>query len=147
MIPDNNLVENGIIIVTGSTLRAEQMDRPLAYRLKSAIEDILKKQSMECTVVVLSDLWYLNGEALKRLPMVSIGGPGVNAVSANLYRNLPNSLVIDDLLMIQMDPELKDLRVCLWGLDHNLTVDALEIFLQKGYMDRFLQAVTTHLHG
>ena len=88
MIPDSHLAEYGLLIVTGSTLRAEQVDRPLAYRLKESIEGHLSKRESEHTVVVLSDLWYLNSEALQRLPVISVGGPGVNAVSAHLFERL-----------------------------------------------------------
>ena len=145
MIPDNELLENGILIVTGSSLRAEQVDRPLAYRLKTCIEERLSEQSRDGSLVVLSDLWYLNAEALQQLPMISVGGPGINAVSAYLYRKLSNALVIDDTLMVQMDVELQDLRVSLWGVDHDSTVKAIEIFMQRGYLDRFLGAVVERL--
>jgi len=141
MNPDGYLSENSLLIVTGSTLRAEQADRPLAYRLKSAIEELLSQQSSEATVVVLSDLWYLNSEALQARPMISVGGPGVNAVSAHLYQRLHNALVIDNALTIQMDQQLLDLRAVIWGINHQTTVEALEIFIERGYLQRFLGAV------
>ena len=140
MIPDSDLVENGFLIVTGSTLRAERKDRPLAYKLKSYIEEYLERQGCEHCVLVLSDLWYLNTETLHSLPMISIGGTALNAVSANLYRRLHNLLVIDDTLIIQMDPNLEDLRVCLWGSNYLFTEDVLEIFINNGYLERFLDA-------
>jgi len=146
VIPDRDLAENGVLIVTGSTLRAERKDRPLAYNLKSDIEDYLDRQDREHCVVVLSDLWYLNAEALHDLPMISIGGTTVNAVSAHLYRRLPNALVIDDALIIQMDPNLEDLRVCFWGNNHQLTTEVLEIFVKKGYLERFLDAAAARSH-
>ena len=59
MIPDRELAENGVLIVTGSTLRAERADRPLAYKLKVAVEEYLEKQGRPRCVVVLSDIWYL----------------------------------------------------------------------------------------
>ncbi|MCF7958642.1 MAG: hypothetical protein K9M57_09370 [Phycisphaerae bacterium] len=141
MIPDNELLENGILIVTGSSLRAERADRPLAYHLKKCIDKRLRELELDGTLVVLSDLWYLNAEALHQMPLISVGGPGTNAVSAYLYRKLSNALVIDDTLTVQMDVELKDLRVSLWGVDHDTTARAVEIFLHRDYLDRFLGAV------
>ena len=141
MLPDPELAENSVLIVTGSALRAEQADRPLAYKLKSTIEKILNHQTREHPIVVLSDLWYLNAEALHCLPMISVGGPGVNAVSAHLYRRIPKVLVVDETLLVQMDPNCEDLRACVWGTNHYLTVDAVEIFIKKGYLERFLEAV------
>ena len=146
MIPSHDLVENGILIVTGSNLWAEQTDRFLAYELKSTIEERFYEQDDIPQVVVLSDLWYLNAEELHRLPMISIGGSSVNAVSAHLVNRLPNALLVEDILLIQMDPCLEDLRACVWGNNYDLTAEALEIFIQKGYLDRFLEAVAARTY-
>ena len=48
-------------------------------------------------------------------------------------------LNVENVLMIQMsldDPP----RACLWGMDHDQTVEALETFQQKGYLDCFIDA-------
>jgi len=145
MFPDHNLSEKGLLIITGSSPRAEQVDRPLAYRLRDCIEKKLSEQDNDYKVVVLGDLWYLNCESLQRLPMISLGGPGVNAVAAHLYKRLANALVVDNTLLIQMDPHYQDLRVSIWGMDHQTTVEALELFVQNGYLERFLGAVTARL--
>ncbi len=142
MIPDQNLNDHGLLIVTGSRLRAEQADRPLAYRLKSTIEELLRHQGMEPEVVVLNDLWYLAADALHAIPVISVGGPGVNAVSAYLYKKLPKVMVVDNQLLIQMDLHLADLRAAVWGINHETTVHALELFQHRGYLERFLSAVT-----
>ena len=103
MIPDPDFLENGLLIITGSNLHAEQADRPLAYKLKQTIEDMYQDNELEIQVVVMSDIWYLNGEALHRLPMISIGCTGDNAVSACLFKDMASALVVDDVLMIQME--------------------------------------------
>ena len=141
MLPDSEIIERGLLIVTGSALRAEQADRPLAYRLKEAVENHKQDHDYRPQVLVLSDLWYLNAEMLRPLPMISVGGPGVNAVSAHLYKKLTNALVIDNVLVIQMDLYLRDLRACIWGMDNKKTVNALDIFIENGYLNRFLEAV------
>lgn len=142
MIPDQNLSDHGLLIVTGSRLRAEQADRPLAYRLKSAIESRFRHQEMDPEVVVLNDLWYLAADALHAIPVISIGGPGVNALSAYLYRKLPKVMVVDNQLLIQMDLHLADLRATVWGVNHKTTAQALELFQSRGYLEQFLSAVT-----
>lgn len=147
MLPNDNLIEKGILIVTGSTVRAEQADRPLAYRLKSHIEELLTNTDDDFIMVVLSDVWYLNADPLRRLPVISIGGPSVNAVSAYLYKQLDSALAVDDTLLIQMDPQLQDLRVSLWGMNQKTTEDALDIFIKRGHLDRFLDAVTNRIEN
>ena len=142
MNPDPDFLENGLLIITGSNLHAEQADRPLAYQLKQTIGDMYKDNGLDIQVVVMSDIWYLNGEALHRLPMISIGCTEDNAVSSFLAKDMPSALVVDDVLMIQMDMLLEDLRASIWGANHQSTVDALEIFTKRGYLKRFLNAVT-----
>jgi hypothetical protein len=66
----------------------------------------------------------------------------VNHLSGLLFRELPSVLAIDNVLLIQMDIELMDHRCCLWGMDHDQTVEALELFLTRGYLDQFLAGVT-----
>jgi hypothetical protein len=141
MTQESDLLENGLLIVTGSNLRAERADRPLAYRLKSTIEDVFDTESDHHTVVVMSDLWYLNTASLQSLPMISVGRPGINAASAYLCKRLPNALLIDGVLAIQMDVHLEDLRASVWGSNHEHTISALDIFIEKGYLHRFLEAM------
>lgn len=140
VIPDQELTEKGLLIVTGSNLQAERYDRPLAYRLKGIIERQAEEDGREFNVVVLGDLWFLNSEPLQQLPTISVGSPSINAVAAYLMKRLPNALVVENTLMIQMDLHLEDLRVSLWGTNQNLTNNALDIFINRGYLEQFLDA-------
>ena len=144
---DNQLDEDSILIVTGSNLRAEQGDRPLAYQLKNTINEILAQWGYDSEVLVLSDLWYLHSELLHSLPLISIGGPTVNAVSAHLSQRLPTVLIAQNTLIIQMDPSIDDLRASVWGVHHETTVNALELFVKRGYLDRLLKAARARLTG
>lgn len=130
-----------ILVVTGASLRGEAADRPLAYRLAAEIRERLGPEST-WNPLVISDILYINEEALAGQPTISIGGPGVNHLSALLFRELPSVLTIENTLIIQMDIDLADLRCCLWGMNHEQTVEALHLFLRKGYLDRFLEGVT-----
>ena len=69
-----------ILIATGSTLRAEQMDRPLAYYLQTQIDE-LGAGHEDRLALVISDRYYLTHPDLHELPLISIGGPGVNRVA------------------------------------------------------------------
>jgi len=126
-------------------LRAELADRPLAYRMKTFIEQNLDQMGFDSTVVVLSDLWYLNVETLHRLPTISLGGPKVNALSAYLTKRLANALVVDNTLIIQMDLDEEDLRACIWGSNCQNTASALDIFIKKGYLGQFLHVAAARL--
>ena len=141
-------VADALMIVVGAHLRAEAADRPLAYGLQEEIRRWLAAHAGEINVtvepVVCSDIWYVNQEALQLRPTVSIGGPGVNAVSAYYANRLPRAVVRDDQATIQLDTEFIDLRVCVWGVDHASTRDALARFQDK-YLDGYLRAVVTQV--
>ena len=140
MSPETETFENGILIVTGSNLHAEQTDRPMAYLLANALQDRLKAIGSSSKVTVISDLWYLNSEPLKELPTISIGAPNINAVSAFFSRRLDNILSIDNTLTIQMDVSCTDLRVALWGSCTKNTQEAIILFNEKGYLNQFIEA-------
>lgn len=135
-------LDHTILIVIGASLRAEAMDRPLGYRLADQIERRLGADS-PWRPLVISDVLYINDAKLAACPTISIGGPGVNHLSALLFRELPSALAVDNVLIIQMDVELSDLRCCVWGMDHEQTVQALDLFISRGYLDQYLAAVAS----
>ena len=126
-----------VLVVVGASLRAETMDRPLAYRVKQAVDERIAPAG-DWQSVVLSDIWYLNNEPFSRQPTISVGGPGVNALSAHLYERLPTVLSVENVLLIQMDLTFEDTRCAVWGMDHETTIEAIETFIEKGHLDRFL---------
>lgn len=143
-----DLASGLLLIVVGSHLRAEVADRPLAYRLRERVGAWIEKFAAEVDPpvlpVVCSDIWYVNQEALQHRPTVSLGGPGVNALSAYFNDKLPTGVVRDERMVIQLDPEYTDLRVSIWGMDHDATVDALDYFV-RDYMNAYLRAVATQV--
>lgn len=133
-----------ILVVVGASLRAEEMDRPLAQRIVEGIRERLGPDD-PWRPLIITDLLYLNDERLADLPVISIGGPGVNNLSAILFRELPSVLTIDNVLIIQMDIEGDDRRSCLWGMDHDQTVESLALFLGRGHLDHYLNCLRSRL--
>ncbi|MEO1235954.1 MAG: hypothetical protein AAFX76_04120 [Planctomycetota bacterium] len=136
-----------VMIVVGSHLRAEQADRPLAYRLVEEIENWKEEYQavlgVEIDPTVCTDLWYLNHDELRSLPTVCIGGPGVNALSAYLAQHLSDDNKRADVLL-QIDPDFTDLQACVWGTDHELTAHGVQLFVDR-YLDGYLRAVATQV--
>jgi hypothetical protein len=124
-----------ILIVTGSTVRAEQMDRPLAYYLQSKIEK-LSDGHEGCQALVLSDRFYLSHPDLHELPLISVGGPGVNRLAQKLLKKLPAALAVEDGFFIQMDSESDDRRASIWGMDNPRTKIAVVTFAER-FLPRF----------
>ena len=128
-----------LLIVAGSSLRAEEVDRPLAYYLKQEIE---AKNPDFGPVLVISDLRWLQDDDLQALPTISVGGPAVNAVAYHWLEDLPVSLAVDERYYIQMDPDLDEARVSLWGMDNATTQIAASAFVRR-FLPRFLDHCVT----
>ena len=139
-MPEPDL-DRTVLVVAGVSLRAEQMDRTLAYRVADEIRQRLAV-NVGWQPLVISDVLYLNAEPLTRCPIISIGGPGVNKLSAVLFEELPSVLTIDHTLIIQMELDQEPRRCCIWGGDHDRTVDAVDLFCKMNYLDTFLAGVT-----
>jgi hypothetical protein len=138
-----------LLIVTGSTLRAEEMDRPLGYYLKQRIEEALSGHSKQAgskhggdlsdyQVRVVADFRWMHDDFLQSRPTISLGGPGVNALTHRWLEEVPISLAYNERYFIQMDPDLSDPRVSIWGMDNPTTQIAVSVFLDR-FLARFLE--------
>ena len=142
------------LIVTGSTLRAEEMDRPLGYYLKQRIEHALSEAAAtgrrgldDYLVRVVADFRWIHDEPLQALPTISLGGPGVNALAHRWLEDVPISLAYSERYFIQMDPDLTEPRVSIWGMDNTTTQIAVSVFVDR-FLPRFLErcaTITAHL--
>lgn len=137
-----------VLIVTGSHLRAEMADRPLAYELQQKIEAWAARQGEALQIpvvpVVCSDVWYLHQEELQKLPTIAIGGPGVNVLSADFAQGIPAEVLQENRIFMQLDPDFVDLRVCLWGIDHEHTAECMKLF-DETYLEDYMKAVATQV--
>lgn len=129
--------ERMLLIVTGSTLRAEEVDRPLAYYLKQQVEAVLEAEDDPPPVRVIADFRWIHDDSLQRLPTISLGGPGVNVLAQRWLEDLPVSLAVDDQYYIQMDPDLEEPRASIWGMDNPTTQIATSAFVQR-FLAKFL---------
>jgi hypothetical protein len=132
-------IQSTILIVVGCGILPEEEDRPIAYQLKRFINT--RGQGAENqSAVVLTDMWVMNQEMAEYFPAIAIGGPGVNAFTAQIYQELPVAFTRDQQIFIQMNPE-GGKRAALWGMDHRATRDAVDLFVKDGFLDRFLDLV------
>src|SRR3954453_13773931 len=81
-----------LLIVTGSTLRAEELDRPLAYYLKQQVERHPATAEFGADglqVRGVADLLLLNDDEWPRPPRISVGAPGLNHLPRHWFEDLP----------------------------------------------------------
>ncbi len=122
------------------------MDRPLAYYLKQQIERSLSEASADglegYVVRVVADIRWIHDEPLQALPTISLGGPGVNALAERWLEEVPVSLAFNERYFIQMDPDLTEPHVSIWGMDNSTTQIAVSVFVNR-FLPRFLDRCAT----
>ena len=128
-----------MLLVVGYGILPEEEDRPVAYDLKREINS-RRNGSADRSAVVVTDMWMLNQEMAEMFPGIAIGGPGVNAFTAQVYEDLPLAFSRDQQVFIQMNRE-QGKRVALWGMERRGTREAAELFVKEGLLDRFLELV------
>ncbi len=128
-----------VLIVVGYGILAEEEDRPTAYELKRMI-DSRGEGTESRSAVVVTDMWVLNQEMAELFPAITVGGPGVNAFTAQIYEELPVAVARDQRLFVQMNQDAGK-RVALWGMDQSATREAVELFIKDGLLDRLLDLV------
>jgi hypothetical protein len=131
-------VRTTVLLVVGYGILAEEEDRPIAYELKRAVDS--RGEADDRSAVVVSDMWMLNQEMAEMFPAIGIGGPAVNAFTAQIYEDLPIAFARDQQVFIQMNQE-RGKRAALWGMDQRGTREAAEFFVKDGLLDRFLHLV------
>ncbi|MEO7136537.1 MAG: hypothetical protein ABI037_02355 [Gemmatimonadales bacterium] len=129
-----------VVLVTGSSLTAEERDRPLAYRLKAEIDRRGAGHAYRRAVVV-ADIWYQQNRIFQLNPTIAIGGPGANGVSHDFAETLPTVYARDERVFLQADFEAEAKRASLWGIDASCTAAAVEVFMTQGYLDNLLSLI------
>ena len=132
--------DDTVLVVTGIDVPAEMNDRPLGYRIKAEIDRRGGGRPFRAGLVV-SDAWFAQNRIFHLCPVVSVGGPGVNAVAASLVEDLPFLIKREDRVFVQGSWDGEQRRVSLWGMDRVATAEAVEAFLTEGYCDAFLRKV------
>lgn len=135
-------VNQTILIVVGVDIKPEEIDRPLAYRLKTAIESSpLFGDHPFRKCIVISDILYRQDKIIQACPTIAIGGPGVNLLAADLVERLPVYLSRDNRYFIQFEKDFSDSKVSIWGMDRAATFEAVEMFIANGIMESLLKAI------
>lgn len=135
-----------VLVVTGTSITAEDRDRPLAYWLKAEID----KRGVGHTyrrAIVVGDAWYLENRVFHLNPTIAVGGPGANALAQQLVGDLPTLWSEDDRSYIQGDFNGERKRASCWGMDTAATATAVESFVIRGYLDDLLQRIWKYRTG
>lgn len=129
-----------VVLVVGTTVAAGESDRPLAVRLKGEIDRRGQGHAWRRAVIV-SDQQYFTAEGLQRSTVIAIGGPGSNAAAAHFADRLDTMFGQEDRCWVQADLDAEPRKVSLWGINGTATAEAVEAFLERGYLDDLLERI------
>jgi len=129
-----------VLLITGTSERAEATDRPLAQKLQQEI-DARGEGHTYRRAVVLGDEEYLERPALHVHPTIAIGGPGANAVSQHFVGEVPTVWEEEDRLVVQVEVEDDRQRAALWGMDAAATAEAVDAFVSRGFLELLLDRI------
>ena len=135
-------VNQTILIVVGTDLKPEEADRPIAYKLQTAINGSSKLGNhpfRKC--IVISDALYRHNKIIQICPTIAIGGPGVNSAAAEMVEKLPVYLSKDNRYFIQLTSDFADSRISIWGMDRDSTEEAVDMFIANGILEEFLNSI------
>lgn len=121
-----------LVVVYGSEGRAAERDRALALRLQDEVTQRGRR------AVVVSDTVYDDHPMLHPNPVVAVGGPGVNRLSAAMLPTLPAVWAQEDRVFVQAALGEERPRAVVWGMDADATAEAVEAFVFHGELDRML---------
>ena len=131
-----------LLIVTGSTLRAEEVDRPLAYYLRQRIEQSLAESDLDggpFRIQVVADFRWIHDEPLHDAPTISLGGPGVNALAHRWLEEIPSRWPSMSNTTFRWIPTSTS-PGSIWGMDNPSTQIAVSVFIER-FLPRFLEHV------
>ncbi len=126
-----------VAVVVAAELDGDAPDRRSAVRLKGEIDRRGAGHPYRRAVLV-RDLAWFETPLFHAAPTIAIGGPGVNGVSARFGQELPTVWTAEDRSLIQAEFRESVPRVTLWGMDAAATGDAVEAFINRGWLDEFL---------
>lgn len=127
-----------VIVVTADNLEPGHPDLASADRLRT---EILNRGAglPYRRAVVVSDVDWFESNLLDGAPIIGIGGPGANAVTGRLAGEVPSVWTNGDRVIIQARLDARPPQVLLWGMDRFATSEAVEAFLDRGWLDEFLE--------
>jgi hypothetical protein len=112
-------VNQTVLIVVGMDIGPEEADRPLAYKLKTAIESTS----------------YFGDHPFRKCLVIS------DALAGKLVEELPVYLSKNNKYFIQLNRDFKDQKIAIWGMDRNSTAKAIDTFMANGILKDFLKAI------
>ncbi len=135
-----------VIVVVGSQIPAELLDRPVAQLLRDGIDQRSKGNPFRRAIVLNDQTWYTEAQVISNNPVIAVGGPEANKLSAEFGNWQPPPSSREGKYTIREDGSLIGFlrknqaglpQAALWGHTANGTREAVEHYIRdkKGLAD------------
>jgi hypothetical protein len=131
---------DSILITIGHKVLPQLNDGAAAAKLRQEINRRGGEHELRVAGIV-TDTALGGEERYLKCPVITIGGPRINAITAALAKELPHDAVSTETRHIQHEIDHGDRRVALWGDGAAETAQAVELFIASGLLDRFLKLI------
>ena len=130
--------KKGILIAIGYSVMPQAFDMIPALRLHSEINRLgdVHQSKRAC---IVTDAGLLEAKEYSNSPLISIGGPVVNKITAALKNQLPDDPISTKHVKIQHDMNNGVTRVALWGSGSIECARAVDLFISSGLLNTFLK--------
>lgn len=147
----NSISKKSIFIITGCFLPTEVTDRRLAEWLRDHINNTYGNNQKGYESILINDIWWEKHHEIQLNPFITIGGPGVNAVTAKLNNCSQSSAtgnnsnwarwsIEDKYHFIWHVNDFSNHSMGIWGDTAYDTIYALQIYLNgKEGLEKFLR--------
>lgn len=126
-----------VLLVVGSQIIAQIHDGTAAAGLREEINRRGRKENLEFACVVTDTSLLLERDFME-FPMISIGGPASNKLTAALADQLAIEPGGPQVIKVQHSMSSGDRRVALWGGLAGETTQAVDFFVSSGLLNSFL---------
>jgi hypothetical protein len=129
-----------VLIAIGAGIDAQLHDRDPAFKLTQQINRKGKKKDFRWSAIV-TDSGLLDEPKFLDCPVISVGGPVANKITADFQRQLPTDERCEARLKVQHNFKDGDRRISVWGQTGKDTSDAVDFLISSGILDEFLSLI------
>ena len=126
-----------VLVVVGAGVVPQIHDGVTASQLKIEL-DARGDGDLKCALVV-TDVGLLREPVFRQCPLICLGGPAANALTAELEGSVPSDPRSTTRVRVHHDLSNAGRQVLLWGTDAPATTAAVEQFLTSGLIERFVK--------
>lgn len=129
-----------VLIAIGAEMDPQLHDHQPASKLMETINFKGRGRDFRRAVIV-TDVALVKSPKYLDCPLITVGGPVANGITADVQRQLPFDSKSNSRLKLQHNIHVGDRRIAVWGSLSKDTADAVDLLISSGILDEFLRLI------